>query len=106
MMKNLMPIIAQVAISGLRTSVMTLNATFAFLDQINHQKRKVEMPTYDYKCPKCKTMKELVHSIIDTPRISCEKCEVTMTRLIGGGTAVHFKGSGFWETDYNKKRTI
>lgn len=41
------------------------------------------MPTYDYKCEKCGTIVEIVHSIKESPIILCEKCpEQNMNRLI------------------------
>jgi putative FmdB family regulatory protein len=61
------------------------------------------MPTYEYKCPICQDKIELFHAIIDTPRISCKECETTMNKGFGGGVGVHFKGSGFYETDYKNK---
>lgn len=45
------------------------------------------MPTYDYKCPHCGLIKEIVHSIKDDPIIYCSDClkegkEISMERLI------------------------
>jgi len=49
------------------------------------------MPTYEYRCPKCGTVKEIIHSIKDDPDIACEPCarggaEVYMDRVISGGS--------------------
>jgi predicted nucleic acid-binding Zn ribbon protein len=33
----------------------------------------------------------------------CPKCGKKIHRLIGGGSGIIFKGSGFYETDYKKK---
>jgi len=37
------------------------------------------MPTYDYKCPACGHVKEVIHSIKESPRIVCDLC------MLGGG---------------------
>lgn len=61
------------------------------------------MPTYDYKCPKCNDTVELIHAI-NLPRvIVCPDCNVQMNKIISGGTGIHLKGSGFYETDYKGK---
>ena len=61
------------------------------------------MPTYEYKCPQFNDVVEIVHAIIDNPVISCKECETEMKKGFGGGTGIHFKGSGFYETDYKGK---
>ena len=58
------------------------------------------MPTYEYKCPECKDKKDIHHSVTDDREILCYWCNVRMTKGFGGGSAIHFKGSGFYETDY------
>jgi len=60
------------------------------------------MPTYEYACPNCGIV-ECFQSIKDaalTKCPTCRKCKVS--RLVSSGAAVIFKGSGFWETDYNR----
>ncbi len=61
------------------------------------------MPTYDYKCPNCQAISLQFHKMHETFNISCEKCLVEMKKCISAGTGVHFKGSGFYETDYKGK---
>ena len=65
------------------------------------------MPTYEYKCPECKDVVELFHSIdyMLPTALMCNKddCDGVMEKGFGGGTAIHFKGSGFYETDYKNK---
>jgi putative FmdB family regulatory protein len=60
------------------------------------------MPTYDYECPACGTF-EHFQSIKDAPLTKCPKCKKRKVhRLISTGGGIIFKGSGFWETDYNR----
>ena len=67
------------------------------------------MPTYEYICPTCKRQESYFHGINQTLSPICSQCfladgkECSMKKGLGGGSAVHFKGSGFYETDYKKK---
>lgn len=61
------------------------------------------MPTYDYKCPDCGDVIELLLNILDIPKIPCDNCGAEKYRCISGGSAIHLKGSGFYETDYKNK---
>ena len=64
------------------------------------------MPTYDYKCSNCGEIYELFQSMNDKPKKKCQNCgKNTAVRLIGGGSGLIFKGSGFYITDYKNKKT-
>ena len=59
------------------------------------------MPTYDYICEKCGHQFEQFQSITAKPLRQCPKCRKRqLKRLIGIGSGVIFKGSGFYQTDY------
>ena len=61
------------------------------------------MPTYDYLCDACGHKFEEWQSVKDARLTDCPKChEQKLRRLFGGGAAIIFKGSGFYETDYRK----
>ena len=61
------------------------------------------MPTYDYQCDACSHAFEEWQSFHDEPMTQCPKCKKKkLRRLIGNGAAIVFKGSGFYETDYNR----
>jgi putative FmdB family regulatory protein len=61
------------------------------------------MPTYDYECLKCGKISETFHKISDPPLKECPYCKGKVKKLIGGGTGLIFKGSGFYITDYKNK---
>jgi len=61
------------------------------------------MPTYDYECDKCGNKFEKFQNMKDKLLKVCPKCKGKVQRLIGGGSGIIFKGSGFYENDYKKK---
>ena len=56
------------------------------------------MPTYDYECSNGHQF-EYLQSITAEPLSECITCGGPVRRLIGGGTGIIFKGSGFYVTD-------
>ena len=58
------------------------------------------MPTYEYECEKCKHHFDVFQKMSDRTVRACPKCKGKVTRLIGAGSGVIFKGSGFYQTDY------
>jgi putative FmdB family regulatory protein len=61
------------------------------------------MPTYDYECNDCGHAFEKFQAITARRLTSCPECDGRVRRLIGAGSGVIFKGSGFYETDYKRK---
>lgn len=60
------------------------------------------MPTYSYRCTKCGHLYDKFQKISDKSRPRCPKCRSKGERQITGGAGIHFKGSGFYITDYGK----
>ncbi|MBL1219033.1 MAG: zinc ribbon domain-containing protein [Planctomycetes bacterium] len=59
------------------------------------------MPTYEYVCRACNHDFELFQSMSAPVKRKCPECgKKKLERLIGTGSAIIFKGSGFYETDY------
>lgn len=58
------------------------------------------MPTYEYECPKCGHTFDVFQKMSDKPSAKCPKCRASADRLIGMGSGIIFKGSGFYHTDY------
>ena len=70
------------------------------------------MPTYDYRCQKCDQVFEAVQSMKDDrfktcPEALCKNAggwgQGEVTRLLGTGAGLIFKGSGFYITDYRSQ---
>ena len=62
------------------------------------------MPTYEYICEGCGHQFEQFQSITARPLRVCPRCKKRgLKRLIGTGSGVIFKGSGFYQTDYRSK---
>jgi putative FmdB family regulatory protein len=59
------------------------------------------MPIYEYRCERGHTF-EVIQRMTDDPLTSCSTCEAPVQRVFHP-VAVHFKGSGFYSTDYGKK---
>jgi putative FmdB family regulatory protein len=59
------------------------------------------MPIYEYRCTNGHTF-EVIQSMSDDPVETCEECGAPVERVFHP-VAVHFKGSGFYSTDYKNK---
>ena len=60
------------------------------------------MPIYEYRCENGHTF-EVMQRMTDDPVVSCETCDAPVERVFHP-VAVHFKGSGFYNTDYGTRR--
>jgi putative FmdB family regulatory protein len=61
------------------------------------------MPLYDYRCENGHTF-EVMQRMSDDPVTACVRCGATVRRVLHP-PAVHFKGSGFYTTDYGRKKS-
>lgn len=59
------------------------------------------MPIYEYRCPNGHVF-ELFQKIGDAPPEKCEVCGEGPLERVLYPVAVHFKGSGFYTTDYGR----
>ena len=60
------------------------------------------MPIYEYRCENGHLF-EVMQKITDDPVTACETCSAPVQRVFHP-VAVHFKGSGFYNTDYGTSR--
>jgi putative FmdB family regulatory protein len=59
------------------------------------------VPIYEYRCDDCETSFEVLQRMSDDPLETCEKCGGHLRKVLHP-VAIHFKGSGFYTTDYGK----
>jgi len=62
------------------------------------------MPIYEYECKKCKARIEVFQKVSDKPPSKCRKCGGRLEKLFSA-SAIQFKGSGWYVTDYAEKAT-
>jgi putative FmdB family regulatory protein len=62
------------------------------------------MPIYEYRCPNGHTF-ELFQKMSDPPAETCPTCGAGPVEKLLFPVAVHFKGSGFYSTDYGSRKT-
>jgi len=60
------------------------------------------MPIYEYKCENGHVF-DAIQKMTDEPLTECEECGAPAARVLTP-PAIHFKGSGFHNTDYGTKR--
>src|SRR5262249_39801956 len=60
------------------------------------------MPIYEYRCERGHTF-EVMQRMTDDPVASCTTCDAPVQRVFHP-VAVHFKGKGFYNTDYGTRR--
>jgi putative FmdB family regulatory protein len=60
------------------------------------------MPIYEYRCEKGHTF-EVMQKMTDDPVLVCTRCDAPVQRVFHP-VAVHFKGKGFYNTDYGTRR--
>lgn len=61
------------------------------------------MPTYEYKCPNGHVF-EIFKRISEPAPEACPVCEASPVETVLYPVPVHFRGSGFYSTDYGRGR--
>jgi putative FmdB family regulatory protein len=61
------------------------------------------VPLYEYECRKCGHRFETIQTFSDKPIRKCPKCRTGTVKKLISSPAVHFKGSGWYVTDYARK---
>ncbi len=61
------------------------------------------MPIYEYKCANGHVF-DVIQRMSDEALTECQECGAPAERVLHP-VAVHFKGSGFYTTDYGKKKS-
>ena len=61
------------------------------------------MPTYEYECCDCPNRFEVFQKMTEEHLKHCPKCKGKVRRLVGTGSGVIYKGSGFYTTEYRSE---
>jgi putative FmdB family regulatory protein len=61
------------------------------------------MPIYEYRCPEGHTF-ERFQSMTAPPPEKCDVCGASPVEIVLYPVAIHYKGSGFYTTDYGKSK--
>ena len=61
------------------------------------------MPTYEYECCECPNRFEVVQKMTEEHLKYCPKCKGKVRRLVGTGSGIIYKGSGFYTTEYRSE---
>jgi putative FmdB family regulatory protein len=67
-----------------------------------HSYTQSAMPIYEYRCERGHQF-EVMQKMTDDPVLSCTRCDAPVQRVFHP-VAVHFKGKGFYNTDYGTRR--
>jgi putative FmdB family regulatory protein len=59
------------------------------------------VPIYEYRCDDCGVTLEVLQKMSDDALETCEECGGHLRKVLHP-VAIHFKGSGFYTTDYGK----
>jgi putative FmdB family regulatory protein len=60
------------------------------------------VPIYEYKCDNGHVF-DVMQKMVEEPLTACVECGAPAHRVLTA-PAVHFKGSGFYNTDYGKRK--
>ena len=60
------------------------------------------VPIYEYRCPNGHTFERFQSMTAPAPE-KCDVCDASPLELVLYPVAIHYKGSGFYTTDYGKK---
>ena len=61
------------------------------------------MPIYEYRCPNGHTFERFQSMTAPAPE-KCDICGAVPLELVLYPVAIHYKGSGFYSTDYGRKK--
>jgi putative FmdB family regulatory protein len=59
------------------------------------------MPIYEYRCPEGHTFERFQSMTAPAPE-KCDVCDASPVEVVLFPVAIHYKGSGFYSTDYGK----
>jgi putative FmdB family regulatory protein len=81
-------------VAGARTSV-------CYTQPSNAARERLPVPIYEYRCDDCDAVVEVMQKMSDDPLEVCQHCGGHLRKVLHP-VAIHFKGSGFYTTDYGR----
>jgi putative FmdB family regulatory protein len=69
--------------------------------EIMTQLAGVPMPLYEYQCPKCEKVFDVIQKFSDAPLEKCEECGGPVSKMISMSSFA-LKGTGWYTTDYKR----
>jgi len=64
------------------------------------------MATYDFRCDKCDSVKEIVRPMSDDSKVMCEKCKIEMW-VVFSAPKIAYRGSGWaWQEKIPQRTDI
>ena len=82
---------------------MPAGEVVAILEADERARWSPDVPVYEYRCLKKKHRFEVLQRMSEDPVENCEVCGAPAQRVLFA-PAIHFKGSGFHNTDYGTKK--
>jgi putative FmdB family regulatory protein len=59
------------------------------------------MPIYEYQCPKCEKVFDVIQKFSDAPLEKCEECGGPVSKMVSMSSFA-LKGTGWYTTDYKR----
>ena len=78
-----------------------MDCLLTLIDKLKFVGHNICMPIYEFECTKCKAHTEVFQKMNDKQPTKCRKCGGRLERLVSA-SAIQFKGSGFYLTDYGR----
>jgi putative FmdB family regulatory protein len=73
--------------------------------EVSHGRLAGHMPAYDFRCVDCSNVCEVIRPGRDDSPVACPVCGGA-TKQVFHPVGVHFKGSGFYNTDYRHSSSL
>lgn len=61
------------------------------------------MPIFEFKCPACGNIEDVLMKSTDDTVKECSKCGTPMFKMFSAPASFDFRGNGFYATDYKGK---
>jgi putative FmdB family regulatory protein len=91
----------ELTLSFIQTFLQFVGRLITLIDKPKFVGHNICMPIYEFECKKCGAHTEVFQKMNDKQPTKCRKCGGRLERLVSA-SAIQFKGSGFYLTDYGR----